>query len=429
MQSTIGLGVGVDSDKHVGIIMFARYIRDKIYTALQDTPVVYVMGPRQSGKTTIVKSIISDDWEYISFDDSSQLNIAKLDPIGFIRNIPSTVSIVLDEVQRLPEIFVSIKQAVDENRKLGRFILTGSANALLLPTLSDSLAGRMEMIQLSTLSESEILGKKPSFLNKILANEVPSTKEIRVRDYLIKRIVTGCFPEPVLRTSEPRVQAWYDNYLLSLIQKDIRDLGYIENHKDMSKLLRALCLYTAKLINYSELGGRLDLHRTTAKKYTALLEQLFLIENLPAWHLNSYKRLIKTPKVHISDTGIVCATLGFNFEKLKSQPEALGALVETFVVNEVKKQAKYTDEKLYFYHFRDKSGYEVDLLIENSFDEIIGVEVKASASINQKDLKGLTKLKEVACNKFKLGILLYDGDHTTSFGDNLFAVPIAALWE
>ncbi|HAT1773012.1 TPA: ATP-binding protein [Legionella pneumophila] len=408
--------------------MFKRFIKNNIYDALKDTPVVYVMGPRQSGKTTIVKDIIDENWQYISFDDSAQLNIAKTDPVGFIRNIPPENSIVLDEVQRLPEIFVSIKQAVDENRKAGRFLLTGSANALLLPTLSDSLAGRMEMIPLSTLSESEILEKQPTFLTTLLQNEAPSTKEIRVRDYLIKRIVTGCFPEPVQRENENRIQVWYDNYLLSLIQKDIRDLGHIEHHSEMTKLLKVLTLYTGKLINFTELGGKLELYRATVKKYTSLLEQLFLIEYLPAWHTNSYKRLIKTPKLHVVDTGIVCSARGINSDKIKTNPDILGSLLETFVFNELKKQSNFINEKLNFYHYRDKDGYEIDIVIENSFDEVIGIEIKAAASINPKDLHGLNKLKEITGKKFKVGILLYDGDHTTSFGDKLFAVPIASLW-
>ncbi len=196
----------------------------------------------------------------------------------------------------------------------------------------------------------------------------------------------------------------------------------------MTKLLKALCLYSGKLINYTELGGKLELHRTTVKKYTSLLEQLFLIENLPAWHTNSYKRLIKTPKIHIADTGIICSTRGLNSDKIKDNPDFLGPLVETFVFNELKKQSSFINEKLNFYHYRDKDGYEVDIVIENSFDEVIGIEVKAAASVNPKDLHGLNKLKEIAGKKFKLGILLYDGDHTSSFGDKLFAVPIASLW-
>ena len=408
--------------------MFKRLVEHNIREALQDTPVVYIMGPRQSGKTTVVKNIIDDNWIYITLDDSTQLNLVKSDPIGYIRNLPQGKSIVIDEVQRLPELFVSIKQSVDENRTPGRFLLTGSANALLLPKLSDSLAGRMETILLTTLSEYEILERTPSFLNLVLNGEAPSTKEIRVRNYLINRIISGCFPEPIQREKESRIQSWYNSYLHTLIQKDIRDLGHIEHHSDMTKLLTVLSLYSGRLINFSELGERVNLDRVTVKKYMDLLEQLFLIDSLSPWHTNAYKRLIKSHKLHVVDTGIICASRGLNKEKLIAYPELYGALLETFVFNELKKQSNFIEEKLYFSHYRDKDKVEIDIIIENSLDEIIAIEVKAASTINQKDLTGLKKLKEIAKNRFKIGILLYDGDHTTSFGENLYAVPIAALW-
>ena len=408
--------------------MFQRFIEQRIRDALTDTPVVYIMGPRQSGKTTVVKHLINDDWLYLTLDDMAQLTILKSDPVGYIRNLPAEKSIVIDEVQRLPELFVSIKQAVDENRRPGRFLLTGSANALLLPKLSDSLAGRMETIPLTTLSEYEILDRTPTFLSKLLNGEAPTTKETRVRNHLIDRIIAGCFPEPVQRENESRIKAWYSAYLQSLIQKDMRDLGHIEHHSEMSKLLNILSLFSGKLINYTDIGGKINLDRITVKKYITLLEQLFLIDSLPPWHTNAYKRLIKTHKLHVSDTGILCASRGLNKEKLINNPELFGSLLETFVFNELKKQANFIDEKVSFSHFRDKDKVEVDILIENSLDEIVAIEVKATATLAQKDLTGLKKLKEIAGDKFKIGILLYDGDHTTSFGEGLYAVPIAALW-
>ncbi len=408
--------------------MFKRLIESNIREALLDTPVVFIMGPRQSGKTTIVKNIINEEWEYITFDDVTQFNLVKSDPVGFIRNLPADRSIVLDEVQRLPELFVSIKQSVDENRSPGRFILTGSANALLLPKLSDSLAGRMEMIPLTTLSECEILGRAPTFLNLILNGIAPTSKEIRVRQYLVHRVVQGCFPEPVQREKATRITAWYNGYLQTLIQKDIRDLGHIEHHEMMTTLLEVLSLYSGKLINFSELGEKVGLNRVTVKKYLALLEQLFLIETLPSWHTNSYKRIVKTPKVHLVDTGIICAIRAIGTDKLAKFPDLLGSLLETFVFNELKKQATFTDERLRFYHYRDKDMVEIDIIIENGLDDLFAIEVKASATISQKDLTGLKKLKDISKGKLKLGIILYDGDHTTAFGDNLFAVPISALW-
>lgn len=407
--------------------MFKRYIQRSISDALQDTPVVYIMGPRQSGKTTLVKTIIDQRWDYLTFDDAALLNSAQADPIGFIRNIPEGRSVVLDEVQRLPELFVSIKQAVDENRVAGRFLLTGSANALLLPTVSDSLAGRMETIKLNPLSECEIRGGVPTFLSKLLQGEVPNTTQVRVRNYLIKRIVAGCFPEPIQREKESRVCAWYTNYLSSLFQKDIQDLGQIEHVGDINKLLVVLALYSGKLMNISELSEKVGLTRITVKRYMALLEQLFLIDMLPAWHANAYKRLVKVPKMHIADTGIICAARGINAEKLKQDPTLYGALLETFVFNELKKQVCFVDKKIVFSHYRDKDKVEVDLVIQNELDEVVGIEVKAASSVGIKDFRGLKKLKGVA-KQFKLGILLYDGDHMVPFGDKLFAVPIASVW-
>ena len=395
--------------------------------ALADTPVVFVMGPRQVGKTTLVKSLLDDRWEYITLDDQAQLTIAKSDPIGFIRNLPNK-QIALDEVQRLPEIFVSIKQTIDESRQPGRFLLTGSANALLLPQLSDSLAGRMESIYLSTLSECEILGKKPTFLNKLLSDDIPSTQEVRIRNYLLKRFIVGCFPEPLQRSTLARSTAWYQQYITSLIQRDIRDLSNIEHPESMSKLVKLTAYYVGKLVNLSEQGNKIGLNRNTFKNYLSLLEQLFLVEKLPAWHSNEYKRLIKTPKLHFLDTGILCAIRGLTEEKLIKEPNKIGWLLESFVYNELKKQALWLDEPLYFYHYRDKDKVEVGIVIETASGNCIGIEVKATASINASDFIGLKRFQNVSGKQFKLGILLYDGEHTTAFGDRLYAVPIAALW-
>lgn len=411
--------------------MYPRYTERRVKEALSDTPVVFIMGPRQAGKTTLVKTLMGEmgpaAWTYITLDDQAQFEIAQADPVGFVRNLPDT-RIALDEVQRLPELFVSIKQAVDEQRTPGRFLLTGSANALLLPRLSDSLAGRMESVRLMTLSECEISGQQPSFLSTLLSQKAPSTHIIRVRDHILNRVVTGCFPEPLQRTSERRSQAWYQQYLTALVQRDIRDLAQIDHPDLMGKLLKLTAFYAGKLVNLSELGGKLGLDRITVKKYMALLEQLFLVEQLPAWHSNEYKRMVKTPKLHTVDTGLICAVRGFNRDRLLTQPEDFGLLLETFVYNELRKQASWMDESLNFYHYRDKDKVEVDVVIENASGDCFAIEVKAAATLGAKDFIGLKRFQAVAGNRFKMGILLYDGDHTTAFGDGLYAVPLGALW-
>ena len=407
--------------------MYPRYSAANIQEALADTPVVFVMGPRQVGKTTLVKSLINEEWEYITLDDQAQFEIAKADPVGFIRNLPPK-QIALDEVQRLPELFISIKQSVDENRQPGRFLLTGSANALLLPRLSDSLAGRMESVRLTALSECEIRGCQPTFLTKLLSQKAPSAQETRLRNHLLQRIVTGCFPEPLQRSSERRSTAWYQQYINTLIQRDIQDLAHVDHPDLMTKLLKLTAFYAGKLVNLTELGNKLGLNRLTIQKYIALLEQLFLVEQLPAWHSNEYKRLIKKPKLHSIDTGMMCAIRGLTRERLVQQPADFGLLLESFVYNELRKQATWIDEPLNFFHYRDKDKVEVDIIIENGIGDCFAVEVKAAATLNAKDFTGLKRFQNIAGNRFKFGILLYDGDHTTAFGDRLFAVPIGALW-
>ncbi|AUM11125.1 ATP-binding protein [Ketobacter alkanivorans] len=411
--------------------MYPRYSDHNVKEALSDTPVVFIMGPRQAGKTTLVKTLITetgaDNWTFITLDDQAQFEIARADPVGFIRNLPPT-RIALDEVQRLPELFVSIKQAVDELRTPGRFLLTGSANALLLPRLSDSLAGRMESIRLMTLSECEIQGRQAGFLTKLLDQNVPTTQDIRVREHLLHRLVTGCFPEPLQRTSERRCQAWYQQYLSTLIQRDIRDLTHIDHPDLMAKLLKLTAFYAGKLVNLTELGSKLGLDRLTIKKYMALLEQLFLVEQLPAWHSNEYKRLVKTPKLHSVDTGMMCAVRGLNRERLLKHPGDFGLVLESFVYNELRKQAVWIEEPLNFYHYRDKDKVEVDVIIENAMGDCFAIEVKAAATLSAKDFTGLKRFQSVAGERCKIGALLYDGDHTTAFGDNLYAVPLGALW-
>ena len=408
--------------------MFPRYSARRVKEALADTPVVFIMGARQVGKTTLVNDLIDESWEYITFDDMAQAEVARSDPVGFIRNLPPK-RIALDEVQRVPDTLVAIKQAVDENRTPGRFLLTGSANALLLPRVSDALVGRMEAVRLPTLSECEIAGKEPTFLDTLLSGEAPLAQDVRVRDHLARRIVTGCFPEPLLRGSEKRVRAWYQQYVNTLIQRDLHDLPRIEHVDAMSKLLRLTAVLSGQLVNLTELGGKLGLNRMTAGKYLALLEQLFLVERIPAWHGSEFRRMVKTPKMHVVDTGMLCALRGITHRRLLRNPAAFGSLLESFVYNELRKQALWMEEPLTFHHYRDKDKVEVDIVMESASGDCYGIEVKAAASLRSHDLTGLKRFRRRAGERFRMGVLLYDGDHTTSFGDGLFAVPIGALWK
>lgn len=407
---------------------FTRYSAARIHEAMQDTPVVFVVGPRQSGKTTLAKSMMSEgEWHYLTLDDHAQFEIAKADPVGLIKNLVSE-HVIIDEIQRLPNLLLTIKQVVDEHRVPGRFLLTGSSNALVQPQIADSLAGRVETIPLNTLSESEIRGTPPTFLANLLAGDTWSVGETRIRDLMIDRLVAGCFPEALQRNSVRRVQAWYRQYADSLLQQDIHDIKQIDYPDKLIKLLKVTAHYSGHLINFTEMGNKLDLDRITAKKYVSLLEQLFLLRRLPPWHSNVSKRLVKTPKLHMVDTGLVCAIRNSNRDFLLNHPREYGHLLESFVYNELCKQADWLDENVVFYHYRDKDQVEVDCVVERANGDCVGIEVKASATLSMSDFNGLKRLQALAGKRFLRGVLLYDGDVITELSDALYAVPLSALW-
>lgn len=408
--------------------MYKRYAKEKIVVALQDTPAVMVVGPRQCGKTTLVKQLRGEDWVYITLDDINQLQFAKIDPVGFIRGLTAK-HIIIDEVQRAPEILLPIKQIIDENRTPGRFLLTGSANALALPQVADSLAGRLEVIPLLPLAACEINGNTSTFLNKFLSGKMLETKQVRIREQLIAKVLAGGFPEALLRKEDNRRIAWFNQYILGIIQKDIKDLGQLENLDVMPKLIQVFCNQVGSLINYTEVGNLLGLSRQTVNKYIKLLEQLFIFQELPAWHRNANKRLVKTPKAHIIDSGLLCALKRINHEKIANDPHLFGSLLESYVLCELKRLASWQDETYYFSHYRDKDQVEVDIVLETISGDVFGIEVKASATLRPQDFQGLERLKDSAGKNFRAGIILYDGDYTNCINENLFSVPIGVLWE
>ncbi len=410
--------------------MYTRYVQQKVESALSDTPVVVIAGPRQGGKTTLAQSIVSKvgrPWRYVTLDDQVQLNFAKQDPIGFVRSFSET-PVVIDEVQRAPELFLGIKQAVDERREPGRFLLTGSAQALMIPELADALTGRMEVVPLLPLAQCEIRGVPSTFLGDLLAGKVPHTQETRVRSKLIEAILKGGFPEPLSRELESRRFAWHLQYLNHIVQRDVRDLGQIAYLHEMPKFIRALAGQVSCLTQYTELAGKVGLARQTAVRYLELLAQLFLFETLPAWHSNEGKRLTKSPKMHIVDTGLLCAVRRITQARLEKEPQGLGVLLESYVFCELKRLASFLEEPISFYHYRDEDQCEVDIVLETLAGAVIGIEVKASATVGTKDFAGLERLKAASGAAFSMGILLYDGDHPVTYQDTLFAVPIGALW-
>ncbi|HPC83642.1 MAG TPA: ATP-binding protein [Thermoanaerobaculaceae bacterium] len=408
--------------------LYPRFAAAALTGALAEAPVVLIHGPRQCGKTTLAQEIAaSKGYAYFSFDDALALGAATADPVGFVADLPEHC--ILDEVQRAPALFTAIKAAVDRARRPGRFLLTGSANVLLVPKLADSLAGRMEILRLHPLAQCELAGDPPGFLDALFAGRFRARSYGRLGKELAARIAAGGYPAALRRAAPRRRATWYRDYIETLVQRDVRDLARIASLDALPRLLTLAAGQTARLLNVSDLAAPFQLSRPTIKDYVTLLERVFLIEQLVPWHSNRLSRLVKTPKLHLGDTGVACALLGLDAEALWQDREVLGQLLETFVFQELRRQASWRDDDIRFHHFRDKDGAEVDLVLERGGRELAGVEVKAAATVTAADFRALRKLQRAAGKRFVAGVVLYDGEASVGFGDGLFAVPIRALWD
>ncbi len=408
--------------------VYPRFAESRLAEALADTPVVLIHGPRQCGKTTLAQVAgRASKYAYFSFDDDVTLAAATADPVGFVADLPDRV--ILDEVQRAPGIFTTLKAVVDRRRTPGRFLLTGSTNILLLPALADSLAGRLGILQLHPLAQCELVSRRPGFLDRLFASTFKAGKFERLGKELAERIAAGGFPAALVRSTPRRRAAWYRDYIETLVQRDVRDLARVGSLDVLPRLLTFAAGQTARLINVSDLASPFQLSRPTIRDYVTLLERVFLLEELPPWHNNRLSRLIKTPKLHLGDTGVACALLGLDGSALFQDRAVLGQLLETFVFQELRRQSSWHDDEIRFHHFRDKDGGEVDIVLERGAGQLAGVEVKASATVTSADFRGLRKLKDAAGKKFAAGVVLYDGETSASFGDGLYAVPVRALWE
>ncbi|MBI2466213.1 MAG: ATP-binding protein [Candidatus Rokubacteria bacterium] len=405
-----------------------RFAEPRLVEALGDSPVVLIHGPRQCGKTTLAR-LMGDKhgYAYFSFDDGVALSAAEADPVGFVADLPERA--ILDEVQRAPGLFTALKTAVDRDRTPGRFLLTGSANVLLVPKLADSLAGRMEILRLHPLAQCELAASVPRFLDSLFRARFKTRTSERLGKDLAERVVAGGYPAALARATPRRRAAWYRDYIETMVQRDVRDLARIASLDVLPRLLALAAGQTARLLNVSDLASPFQLSRPTIRDYLTLLARVFLLEELPPWHSNRLGRLIKTPKLHMGDTGLACAQLGLDAAALWQDRDTLGQLVETFVYQELRRQASWHDDEMRFFHFRDKDGAEVDIVVERGAHEVAGVEVKAAATVTAADFRGLRKLKHAAGKRFAAGVVLYDGEASVSFGGRLFAVPIRALWE
>ena len=408
--------------------LFPRSLTPVLREALADTPVVCLLGPRQSGKTTLAQQL-TPDRAFVSLDEHNYYQTAGADPDGFVASLPEAVT--LDEVQRVPALLSAIKHAVDQDRRPGRFLLTGSANLLLVPTVTESLAGRMEMAQLHPLTEAEKERQPGRFLSDLLNGALKPgirPKAEPTGPSLPERLVAGGYPEPLTRTPS-RARQWHRQYLRSIIERDVQDVAQVRDAHELARLLELLALRSAELLNTCNLANSLDLHRATVDHYIAVLKRLFLVRRLPAWHRNPAKRLVKTPKIHLLDSGLAATLADLTAADWLNHRDRMGHLLKSFVVQQLIAQATWTEPDLRFWHYRDKDQVEVDVVLTRG-RKTWGVEVKAASALTSKDGQGLVRLADRCGEDFESGVLLYTGrDRLPLADERILAVPLSELWE
>ena len=410
-------------------MLLPRNLKTTLLEAATDTPVVLVNGARQTGKSTLIKALFSGSSippEYMSFDDLALLNAALKDPQSFVEMLPETV--IIDEIQRAPELMLPIKYSVDRNRRPGRFFLTGSANVLALPKVADNLVGRIEIHTLWPLSQGEMRGVRESFIDTIFGDSKLKPAKSLTLPELIDLMYIGGYPDALKREKPSRRKNWFAGYITALIERDVRDLRHIEQLTQMPKLLELIASRTGGLLNYSDIARSLEMKLTTVKMYTALLQLLFLVVPLRPWFGNIGKRLVKSPKIYLNDTGLLCHLLGLDAQAIARNGSLLGRIYENFVLMELIKQISWSETNPRLYHFRTENGEEVDMVLEARDGRIVGIECKATSLVRGVS-KGLQTLRELTGKKFHRGIVLYVGSHVIGIDKDIEAVPISSLWE
>jgi len=405
--------------------LYSRLLKPRITEAMNDTPVVLIAGPRQAGKTTLVLNMSNPDMQYLTLDDELTLLSAHEDPVGLIRRFDRAT---IDEIQRAPQLLLAIKKSVDEDRRPGRFLITGSANLMALPTVADSLAGRMETLNLLPLSMGEIHQSSVNWIDSVFTANIPTSLNPITGEELVETVLQGGYPEALSRATSRRRTAWYRQYVDAIIQRDVRDIASIDKLDHLPRFLSALTHIAGQMCNYSQLGGQVGLDHKTAARYIGILEQLYLIRRVDVWANNRLKRLVKTPKLQFIDSGLLSSLANITTDLVAQNRTKFGAVLESFIFSELLKLTSVSEDNYRLLYYRDHDGYEVDFVIENSAGQLVGVELKAAATVKKSDLRGLMRFKSVAKDQFKLGIILYDGTETLPLGEALWAVPISTLW-
>ncbi len=399
-----------------------RFIAPVVGEALDEARVVAVVGARQVGKSTLVRML---DRPYFSLDDFSTRSFAQGDPAGFVRGLPAGA--VLDEVQLVPDLLREIKSVVDLDERRGRFVLTGSANILALPGLADPLVGRMRILQLHPLAEAEIEGADRNAVDELFAEDPAWPDAGTTDDALIARLLRGGYPEPYHLPNASSRANWYSQYIAGMLQREVREIARIDDIPAMQRLSSIVAARSGRLFSPTELSSDTGIPKTTLLRYLAILEQAFLVHQLPSWAADPGRKNVKAPKIFVNDVGLAAHEIGADVLQLSKNRNLLGALVETFVVNEIRKQASWSRSQPRLFHFRSHAGQEVDLILESA-GKRVAIEIKAAASLESRDTRSVRRLVENPGLGFVRGVVIYTGSRVIPAHPKIHALPIAGLW-
>jgi len=410
--------------------MIERFAQRLILEAAADSRVVIVVGPRQAGKTTLVRQLTTGElpMSYVTFDEAGARRAASADPVGFIASLQRPVAI--DEVHRVPDAILEIKRVVDRDSSPGQFLLTGSARVLSLPSIADALVGRVEQVPLWPLGQAEVAGSQENLVDQLFAGKPPSIEGAPVEyEAWLSRALAGGFPEARDREEGSRRDAWFSSYLQTLMEKDVRDLADIRALDEVPAMLTLVASRSTAPLNVAALASELRLSEASVRRYLALLDAAFAIQRVPSWRRNLGRRATAAPKYQLVDSGLAAHLLSLDRRRLTVDRPLAGGLFETFARMELVKLAGWSAARPSIFHYRTRAGSsEVDAVLERRGGQLVGVEIKASATPAKGDFKGLEELRESRGDGFVAGVVIHCGEQTIPFGDRMWALPVSALW-
>lgn len=404
-----------------------RWQTTTLQHAMQTRRVLLLCGVRQCGKTTLAKQIANKNAKYLTLDNLALREIALNDPHGFVEHNGNLL--IIDEIQRAPDLLSAIKLVVDENTAPGQYLLTGSANLQALPGVHESLAGRIRKIRLRPLTQGELLNAEPLFLNNAFNQVFPSKINNHFnRKKMLDIAFRGGFPE-IIKLDEKERHLWHNDFIAALLERDLKDIAHITRYHAMKELINIIAAWSSKLMDISAICSGLAVGRNTVETYINALETLYLIERVPSWTRTDYERVGKQSKLYMTDSGLMSSILHWHIDQIEFDPDRSGKLLETFIFNELAAQIDTEAGKYELFHYRDREQREIDFLIEREDHALLGIEIKAGSTISTTDFKHLSWFKDnIAKKRPFLGIVLYSGQQAGKMGENLWAVPYDALW-